>query len=173
MSEPPGTPTGGDDAREGASPQPYGEQPAPPGQPAGGPGEQPATGQPGGYGPPPAYGQPSAYGQQPPYGQPPPYGGQPGYGPVGYPPRETEGNAVIALVLSILAWAVCPVVLAVVALVVAGNADRSIAASGGAKEGAGMVKAARIVSWVNIGVFGGLIVIFLLVFVIAVATSSS
>lgn len=117
------------------------------------------------------YGQ-QQYGQQ--YGQ----GGypaqgypQPGYAAGqygGYPrPAETDQSAIWALVLSIVAWVFCPIIPAVIALVLAGNADRSIAESQGAKEGAGLVKAARIISWINIGFYGLVALFFIVVFAAA------
>ena len=133
--------------------------------------------------PPPPPGGPDPYGQQPqqpqqpPYGAPPPpgYGGYPqqpyGYG--GYPqPPETESSAVVALVLAISSFVVCPVIPAIVALVLANNADAAIQASGGRKTGEGLTKAARIVAWINIGLIVGLLVIVLIVAVIAAAAGS-
>ena len=126
--------------------------------------------------PPPVYGQASAGGPpppgQPPYGQPPP--GQPAYaGGYGSPPAavETDQNAILALVFAVLAWVVCPVILAIVALILAHNADQSIAASGGTKGGAGLVKAARIVSWLNIGLVIGGIVLAVLAIVLFAGTA--
>ena len=69
----------------------------------------------------------------------------------GYQAAETESLAVVALVLAIGSWVVCPIIPAVVALVLAGKADEYIRASGGRKQGEGMSKAARVVAWVNIG----------------------
>ena len=68
------------------------------------------------------------------------------------PPND--GTAVAALVLAILAWVVCPVVLAIVAVVLAGNAQRTIEASAGALGGRGLVTAARVVAWANIVLYG-------------------
>lgn len=163
--------------QEGSGEQPYGpppEGPPPYGaqQPYGG-GQQPyVEGQ---QGQPPYGGQPG----QPPYGQQPPYGGeqpaaQPGYGqaygqpPYGGPPYggpaygygygygqpvpQTDGNAIAALILSIGSWVVCPVIPAIIALVLAGSAKRGIAESSGMKTGEGLVKAAVIISWLNIAV---------------------
>jgi hypothetical protein len=48
---------------------------------------------------------------------------------------------------------VCPIVLAVVALVFADRARAEIAGSGGWVTGDGMVTAAKVVAWVNIAVF--------------------
>lgn len=145
---------------------PDGDQPANPygAQPLGG---QPSYGTPPPPGGQPSYGTPLPSGQPyapPPYGQPygpPPYGAQPGYGPVpgygappiygpGYGAPVTEGTAIAALCLAIASFFVCPVIPAIIALVLAGNAKRSIAASGGAKTGAGLVTAARVISWANI-----------------------
>lgn len=145
------------DPSQGAPPppraDPYSQEPPPLGS---------AGGQPpyGNYGAAPTYA---------PYGAAPPgsYGAQPayGYGQV----RSTERNAVWALVLSIVAWVLCPVVPAIVALVLAGNAERAIADSGGMKEGTGMVKAARIISWVHLGLAVALVV-FLVVGLLVAAS---
>jgi len=132
--------------------------------------------------PPPPPGEPDPYGQQQPsYGTPPPpppgygqqpYGAQP-YGYGGYPAApETESLAIVALVLAIASFVVCPVVPAIVALLLANNADASIQASGGRKTGEGLTKAARIVSWVNIGIFVAGLVLVILIAVLAAASSS-
>jgi hypothetical protein len=68
------------------------------------------------------------------------------------PPND--GTAVAALVLAILAWVVCPVVLGIAAVVLAGNAQRTIEASAGALGGRGLVTAARVVAWANIVLYG-------------------
>ncbi len=116
----------------------------------------------------PGYGAPA----QPSYG-PSPYGhfggGQPAYGP---PAVQTEQNAIIALVFAVLSWVVCPVVLAIVGVVLAGSADRNIAASGGRKTGTDLAKAARIISWLNIGLFGAIVGVTVVVLVIAAAASA-
>lgn len=107
--------------------------------------------------------------------QPPPPPPPPGYGPPPGPPssqvRQTSSDAVVALVLAILSWVVCPVILAVVALVFAGKARTAITASGGWLEGSGMVTAAKIIAWVNI-VFAVLTTIFIIVVTIIAANSS-
>jgi hypothetical protein len=177
MSETPPPPSNPDDpgaqspwaaAPGGGAPgqPPYGQ---PPGQPPYG--QPPPFGQPG-YGQPPPYGQP-AYGRppysQPPYGQPP-YG-QPGYGYPGAP--RTEPLAIWVLVLSIVSWAVCPVVPAIVARVLAGRADQNIRASGGTLEGSGMVKAGRIISWIHLGLVAVGIVLLIILIVAGVTTSNS
>lgn len=94
---------------------------------------------------------------QPAWGPPPPYGYNDGYGPA----PETEPLAVVALVLSISTYVVCPVVGAVVALVLAQNAGASIARSRGAKAGDGLVVAAKILAWVHLGLAGLFVLFFL------------
>lgn len=136
------------------------------------PGEQPGWAQPASGQP--WYGQPAS--GQPGYGQP-------GYGqPQGYPPypqygysapTENDGNAIGALIASILSWVFCPVVPAVVALFLARAADRSIAAAGGRKSGTGLAKAARIISWANIAVFVLLAVGGILIAVFAARSATS
>jgi len=99
--------------------------------------------------------------------QPPPPPG--GYGPpppgYGHPPAgpQTDGHAIAALVCAIGSFFVCPVVLAVVALVLARAASRNIALSGGWREGTGLVVAARVIAWVNIVAVLTTVVLFLLV----------
>jgi hypothetical protein len=149
-------------ASPAGSESPYGQPsygtPPPTGQPYGTP---PPTGQPYGtpppYPPPPAYDQPAGYG--PGYGAPPMYG--PGYGA-----PATDGTAIAALILAISSFVVCPVIPAIIALVLAGNAKRTIAASGGAKTGEGLVTAARVISWVNIAL--AVVVIIGLIALVAV-----
>ena len=105
---------------------------------------------------------------------PPPPGAPPAYPPQAYPAAglppapETSSNAVIALILAIVSWAVCPIIPAIVALVLASSASKEIAASGGRKTGEGLVTAAKIVSWINIGVWGAAIVIGAFFFILAV-----
>jgi len=110
----------------------------------------------------PGYGPPG-HGQQG-YGAPPAWGPPPAYAaPAGYGPPQTASKAIIALVLSIGSWVVFPFVPAVVALVLAGQAKRDIEASGDRLAGAGMVTAAKIISWTNIAVTVGAGLLFLLV----------
>jgi hypothetical protein len=63
------------------------------------------------------------------------------------------------------------VIPAVIALVLARGAEQEIAASGGVLQGAGQVRAGRIMSWVTVAVT--LVGILALVAVIAVGVSSS
>jgi hypothetical protein len=87
---------------------------------------------------------------QPQWGVP----GAPGTpGPTAYAPVRTEGTAVAALVLSIVSWVLCPIIAAVVALVLAHVAGNKIDASGGRLTGDGLVKAAQIIAWIHIVLF--------------------
>lgn len=133
--------------------------------------------------PPPPYGQQAGYGQQPSYGQQPPYGQQPQYGqppygqqpPYGYQaygtPPQTEGTAIGALIASILSWVFCPLIPAIVALVMIPGAKRKIDSSGGRLTGDGLLTAAKWISWINIGFYALLIVGFALLVAVGVATS--
>ena len=155
---------------------------------------QPGYGQPGygqpGYGQPgygqPGYGQPPAFGQppyvQPGYGQPPAFGqppyGPPGYGPPAYgqhsgygladyrgAPKETESKAVVALVLAIASFVVFPLIPAIASLVMVPVARRSITASQGRLGGEGLLTAAKVFAWINIGL--ALLAVAFIVFVVA------
>lgn len=98
----------------------------------------------------------------PPAPQPPAYG----------PTPQSSSSAIVALVLSIASWVVCPVIPAIVALVFASKADREIAVSNGWVTGAGMVTASKIVAWINIGLYAALAAIGVLVVVLAAITGS-
>lgn len=115
------------------------------------------------YPPPPA----SPYGSQ--YGSP--YGGY--YGPAGYAPPRNSGTAIAALVCAIGSFVFCPFVLAIVALVLCASAGKEIRQSGGAVTGDGMVRTARILAWVSIGVWAVLMVGYILLIVFAVTHNSS
>jgi len=82
------------------------------------------------------------------------------------PLPTTSNNAVIALVLSIASWILCPIILAIVALVLARSSDKEIAASEGRLTGTGLNTASRIISWLNIGftIVAGLVVAVLTIF---------
>ena len=127
----------------------------------------------------------------PPPGYPPP--GPPGYPPPGYPPPgypggsypppayypsyayapKTDDRAIWALVLAIASFVVCPLILAVVALILASGAKRDIAASGGARQGAGLVTAATVIAWINIGVSVVALAGLLIIGIVASSSSSS
>ena len=91
--------------------------------------------------------------------------------PAGDPLRpQTSTNAIVALILSIVSWTVCPLITAIVAIVLAYQADKEIRTSGGKVTGQGLSFAAKIIAWINIGVSVALIVlavIFGLVFLAA------
>lgn len=73
-----------------------------------------------------------------------------GVAPVAGPTTST--NAIVGLVLAIVSWVVCPIIAAIVALVLAHSSDKEIKASGGTVGGAGLNTATRIIAWINIGV---------------------
>jgi hypothetical protein len=79
----------------------------------------------------------------------------------------------VALVLAIAAWVVCPVVPAIVALFVANNAEQTIRASGGAKTGDALARAARIVAWVHLGLVAAAIAVLIMVIVLSAAAGST
>lgn len=99
--------------------------------------------------PEPGYGPPPGPGALPPA----PYGGW-------APAPQTDGTAIAALVVAICSFVVFPVVPAIVALVLASSARRDIDASGGRLGGEGLVTAARVVAWTNIGLSVGAVVLF-------------
>jgi hypothetical protein len=111
----------------------------------------------------------------------PQYGGeQPQWGqqqpPPGYayaPATTTSTNAVLALVLAIAAFFVCPVVPAIVALVFVPKARAEIAAGNGRVGGDGIVTAAKIIAWVHLGFAALLLLIFLLVIGVGAASATS
>jgi hypothetical protein len=63
---------------------------------------------------------------------------------------QTEPSAILALVLAILAWAACPILAAIAALMIAGGAKAKIDVSGGALTGLSLVTAARWIAWIHI-----------------------
>ncbi len=65
--------------------------------------------------------------------------------------QTTSTKAVVALVLAIASFVVCPLIPAIVALVLAPQARDEIAASGGRVGGEGLVTGARVVAWINVG----------------------
>ena len=126
------------------------------------------------YGAPAPYGAPPAWGAPPPPapgfasgpGAPPPApggyypAGGPGYGsayPYGQPypvQTQTDSKATIGLVLAIVSWLLCPIVLAIAALIVAGQSNRAIDASGGRLEGRSLNTATKWIAWINIVLYG-------------------
>ena len=79
----------------------------------------------------------------------PPAPAAPGVAPVAGPTTST--NAIVGLVLAIVSWVVCPIIAAIVALVLAHSSDKEIKASDGTIGGAGLNTATRIIAWINIG----------------------
>jgi hypothetical protein len=79
-------------------------------------------------------------------------------------------------VLSIVSWLVCPIIPAIVALVLAKKSGDEIAASQGRVGGEGLNTATKIVSWINIAFYGAFIVIggaiLLIALVIGAASSA-
>jgi hypothetical protein len=151
-----GPPPGAYPAAPGAFPPPPAAYPAAPGAY---PPPQGASAPP----PPPAWGQAGAV---PPPGAPAGYGGawQAQQRP------QTEGKAIVGLILAIGSWVVCPLVLAIVALVLAGQSNRAIDASGGRLEGRGINTATKVISWINI-VLTVLAIIVGIIFLVAVANN--
>jgi hypothetical protein len=76
--------------------------------------------------------------------------------------QPTSSNSIVALVLSIMSWVVCPVIFAIIALVFANKADKEITANQGNMGGGSLVLASKIVSWINIGFYAALLVLGLL-----------
>lgn len=126
--------------------------PPPPSYPAAAPGVQP------GYqsAPPPSYAAAPPAGAAGSYGTVTPY--QPG--------PQTSNKAVVAMVMAILSFVVCPVILAVAALIVGGQAKSEIQASNGWLTGEGLVTGAKIIAWVNIALTV-LAVIFMFILFVA------
>jgi len=154
-------------------------QPPPPVWPAHAAGEiPPAPGAPGQPTVPPGYPSPDpAQG----YGYPP----APGYPAQGYaypppgyvPAVTTSTSAIVGLVLAIASWIFCPIVLAIVALVLAKKSGDEIAASQGRVGGEGLNTATKVVAWVNIGLYAAIVVIigaaFLVALVLGAASGST
>ena len=116
-------------------------------------------------------------------GQPPAGYGAGNYPAAGYPAPgyqasagstgptgpTTSSNAVLSLVMGILSFFVCPVILAIIAIVYGNKAKDEIAASNGAIGGSGLATAGRILGWVNL-ILGLLTIVFVVVFAIAAAS---
>ena len=81
---------------------------------------------------------------------------------------QTSSSAIVALVLAIASWVVCPLILAIIALVFASKADREIASAGGAMQGGGLSTAAKVLSWINIGIYIAFIVVIVIILIVVV-----
>jgi hypothetical protein len=79
----------------------------------------------------------------------------------------------VGLVLAITSWLVCPIVLAIVALVLAKKSGEEIAASQGRVGGEGLNTATKILSWINIGLYAVVLVILGAVFIVAVVAGAT
>jgi len=126
-----------------------------------------------------APGQPPVPPPYPPQGYAyPPAPGYPAQGyaypPPGYVPAVTTStSAIVGLVLAIASWVVCPIVLAIVALVLAKKSGEEIAASGGRVGGEGLNTATKILSWINIGLYAAVFVIVGAIFLIALVAGAA
>lgn len=136
---------------------------------------QPTSPSQGAVPPPPPPPPPAPQAQQPAYQQTPQQTPQqhpqPGYGQYpGYQPQpmvRTSNSAVWALVLAIGSFIICPLIPAVIALVLAGSAKREISQSNGWVSGEGLVTAAKVLSWINIAL-SVLAIVGLIAFSVAV-----
>ncbi len=118
------------------------------------------------------YGQSPPYGEAaPPYGTPAPAYGSP-YGYTAYAPPQTEGTAIGALIAAIGSWVICPI-SGIVALVLASQAKRKIAESGGRLTGEGLVTASKWIAWINIGLWVAGILFFIAVAAFAALSEST
>jgi hypothetical protein len=118
-----------------------------------------------GYGYPPAPGYPAQS-----YGYPP----APGYPAQGYVSAvATSTSAIVGLVLAVASWILCPIVLAIVALVLAKKSGDEIAASQGRVGGEGLNTATKVVAWVNIGLYAAIVVIIGAIFLVALVLGAA
>jgi hypothetical protein len=79
----------------------------------------------------------------------------------------------VGLVLAITSWILCPIILAIVALVLAKKSGEEIAASQGRVGGEGLNTATKILSWINIGLYAAVFVILGAVFIIALVAGAA
>ena len=85
----------------------------------------------------------------------------------------TSTYAIVGLILSIVSWVLCPIVPAIVALVLAAKSTQEIEASGGRVDGTGLNTATRVISWLNIGLIGGAIAIALVITLVALVIAAA
>ncbi len=82
------------------------------------------------------------------YPSPYPPAGSAGYG---YPPvKSTDSKAIVAIIMALGSFVVCPGVMAVIAIVLAVQSDRAIAASNGQLEGHSMNVASKWIAGANL-----------------------
>lgn len=161
------------EASEPAPPAPEAAAPPAPEPPVASPPPPP----PPGYGPAPTWppqGAPAAA-YPPPPGTPAAYPAPGGYPPpyASAPAPLTSTNAIVGLVLAIASWVVCPVIPAIIAVVLAAKSQQEIQASQGRVGGDGLNLATRIISWINIGFWALLIVGFGLIVAIALLAGAT
>jgi len=94
--------------------------------------------------------------------------------PVGYPTPlpATNGTAIASLCCAVGAWLICPIIPAIVALVLANKAEAEIATAGGFQRGQDLTRIARILAWIHLALAGVALVIAVL-FGIAVVMSNN
>jgi len=78
----------------------------------------------------------------------------------------------VGLVLAVASWIVCPIVLAIVALILAKKSNDEIAASQGRVGGEGLNTATKVVAWINIGLYAAIFIIFGAIFLIALVAGA-
>jgi hypothetical protein len=81
--------------------------------------------------------------------------------------------AIAALILAIASFVICPVIPSVIALILAASAKRNIDESGGMKDGLGLVTAARIIAWVNLGLAAVVIAIVVIVAIVSAGSTTT
>jgi hypothetical protein len=63
---------------------------------------------------------------------------------------RTDGTAIAAFICAVASFVVCPVIPAIVALVLVPTSRQKIETSGGMVQGLGLLTAAKIVAWLNL-----------------------
>lgn len=115
-----------------------------------------------GFGPPPGGGFGSPPGG---FGAPPPGGFGPGYFPPPPPIRQVHTLAIIALVLGIVSWFMCPFIGGIAALICGQMARSAIRAEPNRWDGAPLAIAGMIVGGINVGIYLLFGLFYLLMFV--------
>lgn len=76
--------------------------------------------------------------------------------------RRTDGQAVASLVLGIAGIVICPIVCSIIAIVL-GNQAKARLAADPALEGEGLARAGVILGYVGLGVFGVMVLVWMLI----------
>ena len=84
----------------------------------------------------------------------------------------TSATAIVGLVLAALSFISCPIVLSIVALVLAHNAAKEIKESNGWVTGEGLVTATRVLAWINIALYGLFVLIIGAIMLFALIASA-